>query len=79
MKISKKILIAAALLLAVAGSSYAAYSYFGSTAANQPQNNYFTAKKTSLVQTVTADGQVKAASDISLSFERGGKKNEYAG
>lgn len=73
MKISKKILIAAILLAAAGGGSYAAYSYFGSIAANAPQNNYFTVGKTSLVQTVAADGQVKAASDISLSFERGGK------
>jgi HlyD family secretion protein len=73
MKISKKIMIGAIILAAAGGGSYEAYSYFGSVSANQPQNGYLIVKKTDLTQTVNAEGQIKAANNISLSFERGGE------
>jgi len=72
MKTSKKIMLGAATLIVIAGSATVAYLYLGRAAASQQPVNYVAVKKTDLTQTVTASGQVKAANDISLSFQRAG-------
>ena len=71
MKTSNKIMLGAALIV-IAGGATIAYLYLGRAATSQQPANYIAAKKTDLTQTVTASGQVKAASDISLSFQRAG-------
>ena len=72
MKTSKKIIFSAIILIALAGAGSIAYLYLGRADASQQPVNYVAVKRTDLTQTVTASGQVKAASDISLSFQRPG-------
>lgn len=73
MKISKKILYIAALVIVAIGGGFAAYSYLGQANASQQPADFAVVKPTDITQTVEAAGLVKPANDISLSFERSGK------
>lgn len=68
----KKLILILSLLAVICAGGFGAYLYLGQADASQTSSIY-TVKQMDIIQTVNADGHIKTADNISLSFMRSGQ------
>ncbi len=68
----KKLILILSLLVIICAAGFGAYLYLGQADASQTSSIY-TVKQMDITQTINADGRIKTADDIPLSFMRSGQ------